>query len=178
MTDAGRRARVAPSGIRVFGLDANFKPVSYPLAVRLFKPGPGVDDARAGGMVKLWAQQVLEEFGMEWSDVLGAVTGAGSNVELAFSNVEGVLRESCLPHMLHGAMIEGFGVSVSRSASKNASARQAISEVKGVVDRMNRSDEEKASPRTTRASRARGWAWFYSARWPKWRSRVRYTVTP
>lgn len=100
---------------------------------------------RAGKLVQLWAEHVLQEFGLNWAMVAGAITDSGSDVKFAFSNIPGVMREWCIPHMLSRAIIDAFGLSKSPGKSKNLRARNVIVEARKVVENVNKSDAAKAS---------------------------------
>ena len=75
------------AGVRGSFMTHEFETVSSLLAVKEYAPGKEVSDERKGDTVRLWTQQVLEEYDLEWSDVLAAVTNSGSDVEFAFYNM-------------------------------------------------------------------------------------------
>lgn len=115
------------------------------LAVKEYSPGKEVSDERAGECVRLWAGQVLEEWGFGWEYVLGAVTDSGSDVKFAFVNTPGLHREWCIPHLLNRAIIEAFGLSLTPATSKNPDSRQLMSDMRKDVEHMSKSDKDKVS---------------------------------
>lgn len=137
-------------------LTQDFQLKSYLLAVRVLEPRREVSSERAGELVTVWAGQVLEEYGLNWSVVVGAVVYGGADVSLASSiRVPGVLRERCIPGTLDMAMVEAFtlggagaGATSSSSSSSGEGARGVDSEdrgprevVAGVKRVMERMDE-------------------------------------
>lgn len=113
------------------------------LAVKVFRPGKDTSDQRSGEVIRTWAGQALHEFGLEWSDVLGAVTDSGSDVRFAFNEMDGVFSEWCIPHLLYRAISETFEVSGTPSSSKTPAARDVINNLKKDMEHINKSDPSK-----------------------------------
>ena len=122
----------------MFLLTKDFTKKSFLLAVKQYKPMPTVTGETVGSLVRLWAEQVLVEYGLDWTMVASAVTDGGSNVKFAFGNIPGVLREECISHLLNKATIDGFGMSSSPANSKNTLARQGIAKIQKVAEHMNK----------------------------------------
>lgn len=127
------------AGLRVFLLSEEFTQKTFLLAVKQYKPAPTMAGENIGELVRVWAEQVLIEFGLDWHVVAGAVTDSVSDVKFAFGNIPGVLREGCISHMLNRATIDGFGMSSSAVKSKNTLARQGIVQVQKVAEHMDKS---------------------------------------
>lgn len=115
------------------------------LAVKKYIRGNEVSDERAGECVRLWSGQVLEEWGFDWKDVLGAVTDSGSDVKFAFGHTPGIFREWCIPHLLNRAIIEGFGLSLSPATSKNPQSRALCGDMKKDIEHMHKSTKDNVS---------------------------------
>ncbi|CAM9297659.1 unnamed protein product, partial [Laminaria digitata] len=82
-------------GLRVFLLSEDYTERSFLLAVKQYKPTPTLVGEKIGSLVRLWADQVLIEYGLDWGMVAGAVTDGGSKAKFAFGSIPGVLREGC-----------------------------------------------------------------------------------
>lgn len=54
---------------------------------------------RADDLVRLWEGQILEEYGVDWNNTLVIVSSSTSDVNFAFSNVDGVRFEWFTPHL-------------------------------------------------------------------------------
>lgn len=96
----------------------------------VLRPGKDVAGERAGESVRLWAVQVLVEYVLGRSGVLGAEVYCGSDVKLAFTNIDGVPFEWCVPHLLNKAVLEDFGLPVTSGSSKFPGARAVITTMK------------------------------------------------
>lgn len=115
------------------------------LAVKQFSPGKEVSDERAGECVRLWSDQVLEEWGFGWKHVLGVVTDSDSDVKFAFGNTPGLLREWCIPHLLNRAIIDGFGLSLSPAKSTNPQCRELCGDMKKDIEHLRKSSKDNVS---------------------------------
>lgn len=144
--------RSITQGVRGFWLTENFDLETHLLAIKEFKPGEGVSDERASTVVRLWTWQVLEENGLEPSDVIAVVCDGDSDVKCAFNNVDGVFFEWCICHQLNRAIIEGFGLSAAPAQSKNTEARAVIYNMKKDVDHINQSEPAKVRNGSTRCA--------------------------
>lgn len=113
------------------------------LAVKDFEPGKDVSDEKVSAACRLWTRQVLEENGLEPSDVMGAVCNGGSDVKTAFDNVDGLRFEWCIAHQLNRALIDGFGLSATPASSKNTDARQVIFNMRKDIEHINKSEPSK-----------------------------------
>ena len=122
----------------MFLLSEDFTRKTFLLAVKQYKPDPTMAGERIGELVRVWAEQVLNEYGANWNVVAGAVTDSVSPVKFAFGNISGVLREDCISHMLNRATIDGFGMSRSPAKSKNTLARKGIVQVRKVAEHMDK----------------------------------------
>lgn len=122
-------------------LTRDFCAKSHLLAVKQYAPEKKLDDSATGRMMKVWVGQVLEEFGLQWSMVLGAVADNSPQISAAFQNLSGVLRESCIPLMLVHVIVDGFGLSPPPGKSKNESARDITIDVSNILKRVNQSRE-------------------------------------
>lgn len=128
------------TGLRVFLLAGDFTEKSFLLAVKQYKPASTLTGEQVGGLVRLWAEQALAEYGLDWTMVAGAVTDGGSDLKFAFRNIPGVLEEGCIAHMLNRATIDGFGMSCSPAKCTNTLARQGIAQVRKVAEHMSNSN--------------------------------------
>lgn len=133
------------SGLRGFYMSMDCDTRTNLLAVKQYCPGEEVSDERAGQCVRLWADQVLEEYGLDWNNVLGVVTDSGSDVKFAFGNVPVLYRECCIPHLLNRAIIDGFGLSLTPASSKNPPARAVIHDMKKDIENVSKLDKDEAS---------------------------------
>lgn len=98
-----------------------------------------VASMRAGELVHLLAGQVLEKYGVNWCDILGAVSDNGSAVKFAFSNIDGVRFESYITNLLNRAIIDADGLSIAPASSKHPAAG-------GVLHNMNKMWSTSTNP--------------------------------
>lgn len=127
---------------------------SYLLAVKQYKSATPCTPVRTGELVQLWAQHVLQEFGLGWGMIAGAVTDSGSDAKHAFSDIPGVLRERwSIPHMLNRAIIGAFGLALSPEKSKNKTARKIILGIRKIMERTRKEFESKSDPCLAKAGR-------------------------
>lgn len=126
-------------GLRASYMTRDFQARSHLLAVRRYAPKKETGAGARSLLIREWIGQVLEEFELEWSMVLGTVTDKSAEVKGAFDNLPGVLRESCIPYMLNHAILDAFGLSPPAASSKNISALGIMTGVKNLVKRVNRS---------------------------------------
>lgn len=122
----------------MFLLSEDYTERSFLLAVKKYKPTPTLVGEKIGSLVRLWADQVLIEYGLDWGMVAGAVTDGGSKAKFAFGSIPGVLREGCISHLLSRATVDGFGMSSSPAKSTNTLARKGIVQVRKVAEHMDK----------------------------------------
>lgn len=130
--------RRSNAGLRAHHLTADFRQKSYLLAVRRFDPGNAVDRERAGELVTLWAGQVLQEYGLDWSVVAGAVADMGAEARFAGfpRRISGILCEGCTVYKLDRAMVDAFGLQRCPGGAKKRAARDMVMGAKSFIDRV------------------------------------------
>ncbi|CAM9821307.1 unnamed protein product, partial [Sphacelaria rigidula] len=127
------------TGVRVFWLSQTFALRTAFSAVKLFRPIPELsDESRLSDVLLLWVREVLSEYDLGESDRFGTVTDAASDVRRLCVKVMKVSWEWCMPHMLNRALVEAFGTTVARAASKNTEAREVIDTIKKTVEYLNK----------------------------------------
>ncbi|CAN0352349.1 unnamed protein product, partial [Laminaria digitata] len=133
------------TGLRVFLLSENFTEQTFLLAVKQYKPNPDLTGEQTGHLITLWAEQVLNEFHLDWSMVASAVTDGASHLKFALGNIPGVVREWCIPHMLNRAIIDAFGLASSPGEPKNVPAREVMVRVREAAEQMKQSATGRVS---------------------------------
>ncbi|CAM9957953.1 unnamed protein product [Phaeothamnion confervicola] len=114
------------------------------LSVKLFDPPAEFCAAnRLSGVLKVWFDQVLAEFGISTEDVYSSTMDSGSDVKRLFS----VLVERpwgwCIPHLCNCALKEAFGGKSGASACTNEASRDLWKVVKRTIEHINKSPAMK-----------------------------------
>ena len=99
-----------------------------------------------------WTDAVLKDFSLSLgiasgsgatmkSDFLAGSGDGGSDVKKSMGTHMGLLREWCLSHLLHRALVDAYGTSPDITKSKNKQARVIITKCRKVIESLNKSGD-------------------------------------
>ena len=125
-------------------MDELFNNSSKLLAVKVFNPSSVMrDSGRLSDILLQWVKDVLNEFGMQVTDLMSATTDAGSDIKRMSSSLIGCHWDWCMSHLLNCALVEAFGTSLHPTSRGNKAAREVIIRAKKVVEYVNKSHPAK-----------------------------------
>eukprot|EP00731_Ephydatia_muelleri_P024107 Em0016g378a len=82
------------------------------------------DSGRSSDILLQWVKDVLNEFGLQLTDLMSATTDAGSDIKRPSSSLIGCHWDWCMSHLLNCALVEAFGTSLDPTSSGNKAARE------------------------------------------------------
>lgn len=115
---------------------------SFNVGVRGFQPSSDelVNSQRSELLIH-WAKCVLGEFGIDLNDLLTGNGDSGSDVKRAMEDpsLAGLIREWCVSHLIHCALVDAFGTCKDPRKSKNTEAREVFDRLRKQVECVNKS---------------------------------------
>lgn len=81
---------------------------------------------------------MLQEYGLDWSLVAGAVADVGAEAKFAGfpRRIPGVLCEGCTVYKLDRAMVDAFGLERCSGDVRKRAAREVVMGAKSFIDRV------------------------------------------
>lgn len=118
---------------------------SWNIAVREFNPSTSERKAaRASELVVAWVRDICIEFGVEMQrDILTSSSDSGSDIKRALEAVFPTMREWCISHLIHLALVDAFGTNIDRSKCKNVPAQEIFDCVRSTTEKVNKSGNLK-----------------------------------
>lgn len=111
---------------------------SFTLSCTLYDPPPNNVQASDHLINKL--RNVLEHYGIDADrDIASSTSDAGSDVKCGLLKKLGAEWDWCVPHEMHCALVEAFGMSKDPSQSKNREARALIQSMKKCIEYIHKS---------------------------------------
>lgn len=108
-----------------------------------YRLGKNMASVRIFEALHLRAGQVLEEYGLDGTDVLRAVAFCGSDMDLPFISTDGVRFQWCVPHLLNHTIVQPFRLAITPESSEHRAA-QAVIKKKKYVKYVSSSDQAQA----------------------------------
>ena len=129
--------RIAFVDPKFYSIDGTTPAKSFNLAIRGFQPS--FDDRNSSKLSDLlysWTRDILNDYELSTANVLTATTDGGSDIKRLIEKKLFVAREWCLPHLIHLAVQDAFGVS---ARSKNNIVAHITKDMRRVIEFVNKS---------------------------------------
>ncbi len=127
-------------GVRVTYINGN-KLCDHNLAVRGYNSTR--EEMSASYALELlieWCALILKEFAVHpEQDILTSCRDSGSDVKKALEKVFPTLREWCVSHLTHLALVDALGAMLTRTKSKNSDMRLFIVWCRKIIEKVNKS---------------------------------------
>lgn len=116
------------------------------IAVRAYSPcADDLESQAASELLVKWCGAIAAEFEIDiHKDCLTSSSDSGPDVRRALDTLVPVMREWCISHWMHRALMESFGTSIDKRQSKNLRARAVFDRLRKTVERINKSTHTKA----------------------------------
>lgn len=113
---------------------------TYALSCTLYEPPP--DDVSASDHLITHLKYVLDYYGIDFDhDLASSTSDAGSDVKCALLKKTGAQWDWCVPHELHCALVEAFGMTKDPLKSKNRASRDKIQALKKCIEYIHKSPQ-------------------------------------
>lgn len=144
-------------GIRVAFVDSQYRALQSPvvtksfnLGIRSFRPSSQHRKTnQVSDLLHVWANSIFTEYNLIPKAILTATTDGGSDIKRLIEKKIGIPREWCLPHLIHLAVQDAFGVSVK---CKNRPVFEITRDIRRVIEFFNKSQKATQALREAQIS--------------------------
>lgn len=131
----------AHAGLRARFVNDSMGLETYLLGLRPFTPAPELNNEidHVSDMLKLWADAVLDEFGLSLDNVFAVTSDSGSDVKRCARVSMDKPWEWCAPHLFNRALVEAMGHTEARAESRNPAGREVIMALNQIISHVKKS---------------------------------------